>query len=58
MKKGNLSSVTLAVSLVFGSNTIAANPCIEKSTEFKESKIILLTMPIRFVRNEQINWCG
>lgn len=32
MKKGNLSSVTLAVSLVFGSNTIAANPCIEKST--------------------------
>ena len=38
MKKGNLSSVTLAVSLVFGSNTIAANPCIEKSTEFKESK--------------------
>lgn len=58
MKKGNLSSVTLAVSLVFGSNTIAANPCIEKSTEFKESKIILLTMPIRFVRNEQIKWCG
>lgn len=58
MKKGNLSSVTLAVSLVFGSNTIAANPCIEKSTEFKESKNILLTMPIGFVRNEQINWCG
>lgn len=58
MKKGNLSSVTLAVSLVFGSNTIAANPCIEKSTEFRKAKIILLTMPIRFVRNEQINWCG
>ena len=38
MKKGNLSSVTLAVSLVFGSNTIAANPCIKESTEFKESK--------------------
>lgn len=58
MKKGNLSSVTLAVSLVFGSNTIAANPCIEKSTNLRKAKIILLTMPIRFVRNEQINWCG
>ena len=38
MKKGNLSSVTLAVSLVFGSNTIAANPCIKENTEFKESE--------------------
>lgn len=38
MKKGNLSSVTLAVSLVFGSNTIAANPCIDKSRDFEESK--------------------
>ena len=49
MKKGNLSSVTLAVSLVFGSNTIAANPCIEKSTEFKESKNYSV---------DYANWCG
>lgn len=38
MKKGNLSSVTLAVSLVFGGNTIAANPCIDKSRDFEESE--------------------
>ena len=38
MKKGNLSSVTLAVSLVFGGNTIAANPCIDESRDFEESE--------------------
>lgn len=57
MKKGNLSSVTLAVSLVFGSNTIAANPCIKESTDLRKAKLILLTMSIRFFRNEQINLC-
>ena len=56
MKKGNLSSVTLAVSLVFGGNTIGQTRASIKAGTLRKAKLILLTVSIRFVRNEQINW--